>query len=251
MALLAAALLAGCAGSGPDVSNSFGDVGSPTTAADASSVPAGKVITKVEKTQVAKAIASLTADATPNSKAYKIGPQDVLDVSVFQVTELQRTVQVAENGTINLPLLGNVKAAGKTAQEVEQDMAKRLGAKYLQSPQVTVFVREFNSQRITMDGALAKPGVYPIRGQTTLVQMIDMAGGLNEASDETNIVVFREDGGKRTAAKFDFAAIRSGSAEDPKLQQGDVVVVNSSQFKEAFQNVLKVLPVTKMFVPVL
>ncbi len=142
-----------------------------------------------------------------------------------------------------------------TAQQVEQDLAKKLGAKYLQSPQVTVSVKEFNSQRVTVDGAVAKPGVYPIRGHSTLLQMVSTAGGLTENSDATNIVVFRDapgkGAGKRSAAAFDYTAIRAGTAEDPVLAQGDVVVVNSSKFKEAMGSVLKALPLTQLFVPLL
>ncbi len=247
--LTAAGLLAGCASSlGPDLSpaveNSLGAEKPAAAVAVATDMA-------VRRQALAKAAAALTAAATPGSNVYKIGPQDVLDISVFQVPDLQRTVQVADSGTVNLPLLGDVQAVGMTAQQVERNLAKRLGAKYLQSPQVSVSVKEFNSQRITVDGAVQRPGVYPIRGRSSLLQMVSMAGGLTESSDEANIVVFRDNGGKRTAAGFDFAAIRAGSAEDPALQQGDVVVVNSSQFKEAFQNVLKALPLTRLFVPLL
>jgi polysaccharide export outer membrane protein len=100
----------------------------------------------------------MTAVTDPSSSAYKIGPLDVLDISVFKVAELSKSVQVADGGTINLPLVGEVPAAGKTAQEVETDLTAKLGAKYLQSPQVTVFVKEYNSQRVTVDGAVKKPG---------------------------------------------------------------------------------------------
>ena len=98
---------------------------------------------------------------------------------MFKVPELSKSVQVAEAGTINLPLVGDIQAAGKTPQQVEQDLAKKLGAKYLQSPQVTIYVREYNSQRITVDGAVRKPGVYPFRGKGTLLQYLAMAEGLD------------------------------------------------------------------------
>jgi polysaccharide biosynthesis/export protein len=250
--------LAGCAGQGPDVTNALA-AGQPPAATAAvettASVGATKTqtVSAIDRNKVAEATKALTAAATPGSNAYKIGPQDVLDISVFQVPDLQRTVQVADSGTVNLPLVGDIQAVGLTAQQVEQDLAKKLGAKYLQSPQVTVSVKEFNSQRVTVDGAVAKPGVYPIRGHSTLLEIISTAGGLTEASDETNVVVFRDatGKGKRTAAAFDYSAIRSGTAENPALEQGDVVVVNSSKFKEAMGNVLKVLPITKMFFPLL
>ena len=84
----------------------------------------------------------------PGSEGYRIGPQDVLDISVYQAPDLTKSVQVAESGTINLPLVGDVRAGGVTARELEQDLKSKYGARYLQNPQVTVFVREYNSQRV-------------------------------------------------------------------------------------------------------
>ncbi|MFM9709597.1 polysaccharide biosynthesis/export family protein, partial [Streptomyces galilaeus] len=86
----------------------------------------------------------------------------MLEFSVFKAPELQRVVQVSEDGTINLPLIGEIPASGRTATELERDVAQRLGKKYLQSPQVTIVVREYNSQRATLEGAIKKPGVYPL-----------------------------------------------------------------------------------------
>jgi len=193
----------------------------------------------------------LTAVATPGNSAYKIGPQDVLEVSVFKVPELSRSIQVADAGTINLPLVGEVQAAGKTARDIEQDLTKRLGEKYLQSPQVTVFVKEYNSRRVTVEGAVKRPGVYPIRGKTTLLQFISIAEGVTEASDNDNIVVFRTTDGKRSAARFDLDEIREGRAADPEITDGDVIVINTSATKAALQNLLRVLPTTAAFVPLL
>lgn len=190
--------------------------------------------------------ASFTSMTASRSGAYRIGAQDVLDVSVFKVPELSKSVQVADTGTINLPLVGEVPVDGKTAQEVERDLTSRLGAKYLQNPQVTVYVKEHNSQSMTVEGAVRKPGVYPIRGKASLLQSVATAGGL-EANSDSTVVVFRYTDGNRTAARFDVDAIRSGQAEDPVLQGGDVVVVGTSAIKETFNNVLKVLPAVGAF----
>lgn len=189
---------------------------------------------------------ALAAVATPGSTAYKIGPQDVIEVSVFKVPELSRSVQVADAGTVNLPLIGDVPAAGKTSQEVERDLVKRYGSKYLQSPQVSVFIREYNSQRVTVEGAVKKPGVYPIRGKGSLLQYIATAEGLDPNADST-VVVFRTTNGKRSAAKFDVSAIRSGSAADPPIQSGDLIVAGTSAVKETFNNILKALPLAGVF----
>jgi polysaccharide export outer membrane protein len=192
----------------------------------------------------------LTAVSDPKSTAYKIGPLDVLDVTVFRVPELSKTVQVAATGTINLPLVGEIPAAGRTAQEIERDLTKRLGAKYLQSPQVNVNVKEYNSQRVTIDGAVKKPGVYPIRGGATLLQLIATAEGLSDTA-QTEVAVFRNIGGKQLAAKFDLDAIRAGRASDPTISEGDLIVVSDSALKTTYQGLLKALPVTSIFVTLL
>jgi polysaccharide export outer membrane protein len=184
--------------------------------------------------------------ATASSGAYRIGALDVLDFSVFKVPELTRTVQVSDSGTINLPLVGEVMAAGKTARELEQDLAKQLGTKYLQQPQVSVYVKEYNSQRVTIEGAIKKPGLYPVRGDLTLLQLVATAQGFESNSDFT-VLVFREKDGKRSAARFDVDEIRSGRAQDPLLQPGDVVVAGSSAIKETFNNILKALPIAGVF----
>ena len=184
---------------------------------------------------------------TPSASAYRIGPQDVLEISVFKVPELNRSVQVADVGTINLPLVNEVMAVGRTPQELERDLTAKLGAKYLQSPQVTVNVREYNSQRVTVEGAVRNPGVYPIKGKSTLLQAMAYAGGVDMNVATNDILVFRTRDGKRYGAKFSLEAIRSGNAEDPMLVAGDVVVVNTSDVKSGFNNFLKILPVAGLF----
>ena len=251
-----AALLAGCGASfnnetttavaAPDMA---GAVSGPVTHAAAASATTTVAAAPADKSQAPSALAAadaLTAAARPGSAAYKVGPLDQLEVSVFKVPELSKTVQVADTGTINLPLVGEVPAAGKTAQEIERDLTAKLGAKYLQNPQVTVFVKEYNSQRVTVEGAVKKPGVYPVKGNNTLLQFIATAEGLDSSSD-SSVVVFRQTNGKRTAARFDLGEIRSGNAEDPTIVSGDVIVAGSSIAKETFNNFIKLLPVTSVF----
>jgi polysaccharide export outer membrane protein len=190
------------------------------------------------------------AVSDPTSSAYKLGPSDVVEVSVFKVPDLSRTVQVADSGTINLPLVGEIPAAGRTPQDVERDLTKRLGDKYLQSPQVNVYVKEYNSQRATVDGSVKKPGVYPVHGDTTLLQLIATAEGLTDTA-QSEVVVVRNADGQRSAAKFNVDDIRAGKSKDPKISQGDIIIVSDSAGKVAYQNFLKVVPLTGLFVPLL
>jgi polysaccharide export outer membrane protein len=183
-----------------------------------------------------------TSSATPGNSAYKIGPLDVLDVAVFQVPDLTRSVQVADTGIIHYPLLGDVQAAGKTAHQLELDLAKKLSAKYLQSPQVTVFVKQFNSQRITVEGSVRNTGVFPLKGRTTLVEALAQAGDIDNDIASGEVVIFRTIDGQRSTARFDFDAIQTGKAQDPELQPGDVIVVDASPAKVAVNRVLHVTP---------
>src|SRR5690606_9886983 len=100
----------------------------------------------------------------------------------------------------------------KTATELQQEIASRLAASYLQSPQVTVTVTEYTSQRITVEGAVTKPGIYSLPGQATLLKAVASAQGLTREANPHAVVVFRNVNNQRMAARFDLAAIRDGKA---------------------------------------
>jgi polysaccharide export outer membrane protein len=178
---------------------------------------------------------------------YRVGPQDLIEISVFQVPDLSRTVRVNSAGQISLPLIGTVQAGGLTIQELEATIAKQLAAKFLQNPQVTAFVKEYTSQRVTVEGAVKKPGIYPLTGRTSLLQAIAMAEGLDQLANLQGIVIFRQVGGKKMAAVFDLAAVRAGKAEDPIIYGDDVVVVEQSGSKTALQRFIQSVPILNVF----
>lgn len=225
-AVLAAAL-EGCAGAMP------GDEPGPPTQAQASA--AGKA-------ELERAADKYLAASTPGNAGYLVGPQDVLDITVFKAPELTKMVQVAEDGTINLPLLAQIPAAGKSPSELEREIQTRLNARYMKSPQVTVFVKEYNSQRVTVEGAVKSPGVLPLRGNDTLMQVIAKSGGLDRETASSDVVIFRTTDGARSATRIDISAIRSGAEHDPRILPGDVVVVDDSMTKAGLSLVLKLLP---------
>ena len=169
------------------------------------------------------------ADAQPSSIApdYKITPNDLLEVEVFGVTELKRTVRVNSTGHIALPLIGMVLVAGLTPADAEALLAVQYGSKYLQDPQISIFIKEFTTQRITLDGALIKPGIYPLTGQITLLRALALAGGGSQLADMEQVMLFRiTPQGQSLLEKHDVLKIRKGEAPDPLLQGDDVVVVN-------------------------
>jgi polysaccharide export outer membrane protein len=220
------------------------DAFAPTAEQKTSIIASPTVNTGAGDPSIRQAADTLAAEVTPGGSAYKIGPLDVLDVSVFQVPELSKTVEVAYNGTVDLPLLGETPAAGKSTYELQHELNAKLGAKYLQNPQVTVTVKQYNSSRVTISGAVKSPGVFAYKGET-LLQYISMAGGLSGDANSM-VLVLRQEGGKRSAAKFDISDIQSGRVGDPSMHAGDLIVAQTSLVKRGMNNVLapilKVLP---------
>ncbi|HZZ90822.1 MAG TPA: polysaccharide biosynthesis/export family protein [Caulobacteraceae bacterium] len=175
---------------------------------------------------------------------YVIGPQDKLRIRVFEVKDLSfDEEQVDANGQIYLPLIGRMTAAGKTTLQLQDELAQKLGEKYLQSPQVSVSVAESASQKVTVEGEVKQPGVFQMRGRTTLMQAIAMAGGPSDIANLRKVAIIRESAGQRRAAVVDFQAIRDGKAGDPVIEGNDVVVMDSSSTKSLWSNVMKNLPI--------
>jgi polysaccharide biosynthesis/export protein len=221
------------------------------------SMPAGQFVESGTQQQAVGGAAAASASkvfaansvpsGSKNPADYKIAPLDVVEISVFGVKDLDRTVQVSSSGMISLPLIKAVKAGGRTQAQLERDIAAKLEATYLQSPQVSVFVKEYNSQRITVDGAVKKPGIFPITGDVSLLQAIALAEGLSDLADPSGILLFRTVESKRMAARFDLKAIRSGKVQDPMLQAGDIVMVDQSQARTTLNDVKNVLPLSGLF----
>ncbi len=190
-------------------------------------------------------------DPVTAATGYLIGPMDQLDVNVFQVPDLTRTVQVDAAGQIILPLIGPLNAAGKTVPQLQADVAAALRQKYLQSPEVTIYISQYASQRITVDGAVTSPGVYALQGRTTLLQAIAMAKGADKVGDERRIIIYRTINNQKMGALYDLTAIRAGTLEDPEIYARDVIVVERSGVKSAFQEIRGVIPMFGLFRPLL
>jgi polysaccharide export outer membrane protein len=178
---------------------------------------------------------------------YRIGAQDLLEISVFGVDELKHQARVNSNGLINAPLVGSVMAGGRTVPELERELAVKYADGYLQNPQVSIFVKEYTSQRVTLEGAVKKPGIYPLTGKTTLLQAVAMAEGLDEFADLEGVVLFRNVNGERKAAAFDLAAVRRGEMADPQVYGDDIIVIERSGSKSAFREFLRTVPALGLF----
>ncbi len=122
---------------------------------------------------------SAAAQRSP-SRDYRIGPEDLLEISVYEDEKLNKTVRVSSQGEISLPLLGVLKVEGLTAVQLEREIRDLLSERYYQNPHVTVFIKEYRSHRISVIGAVEKPGVYDVMGERTLLESLALAGGLKE-----------------------------------------------------------------------
>lgn len=185
------------------------------------------------------------ADArnVPGVQDYLIGPGDLLKIEVFRVEALTREVRVNAGGQIALPLIGLVRAAGRTSDQLAADIAARLSKDFLQNPQVVVFIMEYTSQRVTVVGEVNSPGVYPIKGRVTLLQAVATAGGPTKVANIGTVKVLRaEPNGTRKTMEYSIADIRSGLAVDPEMRGEDVVQVDAnlakSSIKQLFEYVL-------------
>lgn len=174
---------------------------------------------------------------------YQIGSADLLNITVFQVPELSFSgLRVDSSGSIQMPLIGAVRAEGLTPQALSNELARLLSVRYLRDPQVTVTVAEAANQKVTVDGAVSKPGVYNMRGRTTLMQAVAMAEGPLRTADTRKVAVFRTTEQGRMVAVFDLSAIRAGQAEDPVLLGDDIVVVDTSRLSLAVRDIVSALP---------
>jgi polysaccharide export outer membrane protein len=168
------------------------------------------------------AIQSGTVD--PNE--YRIGPEDVLNISVWKNEAISRTVPVRPDGKVTLPLLNDIEAAGLTPMQFRDLLIQKL-TEYIPSPEVSVIVVEPRSFKVSVMGEIPKPGRYELRSRTTVLDMIALAGGLSQFASRTKIFVLRPDGAtqKRLPFNYNKAVSAGGEQENFYLQAGDIVVV--------------------------
>jgi polysaccharide export outer membrane protein len=184
----------------------------------------------------------------PPPQTYVIRPLDVLTIRVFGEPEVSTdSLQVDEIGQIQLPLVGTVKAAGRSAPDVSREIASLLGNKYLVSPQVAVSVKEVAPSFVTIEGEVKKPGVYEINRNATLLTAIARAESPSLTARLNEIVVFRTLNDQRMVARFNLKDIRTGVSPDPAIIDGDVVMVGYSSTRGFLQDILRAAPLLNTF----
>jgi polysaccharide export outer membrane protein len=174
----------------------------------------------------------LQAEGIADRDHYVIGPEDVLSIDMWKEEVLSRTVPVRMDGNISLPLIHEIKAAGLTPLQLEAAITERLKGFY-ENPNVSVTVMESNSFKVYISGEVMKPGLYKLREETTILQIISMAGGFTEWAKQNKILVIRkEDGGeKRITVSYKKAMEGDDPNSNVVLKPGDTIIVEASRLK--------------------
>ena len=157
---------------------------------------------------------------------YLIGPEDVIGVVFWRETEMSGDQVVRPDGMITVPLIGDIRAAGLRPDELREQLGKA-AAKYLTDPNVSVVTRQINSRKFFMTGQVATPGAYPLTGPRSVIQVIALAGGLNEYADAKNIILMRTENGKQRSFKFSYKDVAQGKSlpQNLQLMPGDTIIV--------------------------
>lgn len=183
-------------------------------------------------------------------REYVLGAADVISLTVLNEPDLSlKEVQITSGGNISLPLIGQVKASGLTTDGLARAIAGRLGQHMLINPDVAVNLTTAASLKLVVEGAVNKPGIYPLQGKTSLLGAIAMAEGTTRVSALGEVVILRTIDGQPMGAVFDVGKIRRGEMPDPEMQPGDTVVVGFSALKAAWRDVLSTAPLVAVFRP--
>ncbi len=157
---------------------------------------------------------------------YHIGPEDVLDVNVWDNQQVSKIVPVRPDGMISLPLLGDIRAAGYTAAELRERISTEL-RRFVGNPEVTVTITAINSYKVFVQGRVTHPGAYPISGAATITHAVSLAGGFTEFADPNGIVILRSGAANQAPNKIKvkYNRILNGKDIDIRLMPGDTIVV--------------------------
>ncbi|WP_447597837.1 polysaccharide biosynthesis/export family protein [Nitrospira sp. Nam80] len=180
----------------------------------------GPALPAISHTQTIEKLSNIVSDA------YTIGAEDVLEITVWRNQDLSKTVQVRPDGRFSLPVIRDVLAVGKTPSQLADEITRKL-REYVQNPVVAISVKEVNSYSIFVLGEVVKPGKYPLKSRTTLLQGITIAGGFTPVAARNQVVVFRFGENGTLTSSYDDIVLRGVIAQNLELKAGDTVVVPS------------------------
>jgi len=176
--------------------------------------------------QVPAGAGAMTSPSAVNPSTYRVGAEDLLEITVWREDALKREVLVRPDGGISYPLIGEVQAAGKTVDQLREEITKRL-EKFVPDAAVSVTVLKTGSQRIYVLGKVAKPGEFPVGRNVDVLQALSMAGGLTQFADQNGIRIMRREGDRQSMMPFEYGRVIRGEKVEQNvlLRAGDVVVV--------------------------
>ncbi len=177
----------------------------------------------------------------------RIAPMDLLEIAIFGASDLDGSYQVDFEGQLKMPLIEPFKASGFTPTELSVLLRAKLGEKYLQDPEVTVRIIESQGRFLTVDGSVRQPGLYPVQGKMTLLQAVAQSGGPDEGANPSRVIIFRQIDGVRKAAGFNLTQIREGNADDPEVFANDIIVMDGSEARRNYGELLRSLPLAAFF----
>ncbi|WP_447979433.1 polysaccharide biosynthesis/export family protein [Candidatus Nitrospira bockiana] len=196
--------------------------------AASSTPPAKPAVTAASTAGSTTGVPSTEKSSLIVTKDYIIGPEDVLEITVWRNQDLSKVVAVRPDGRISMPLIGDVNAVGRTPSQLTEDIAAKL-KDYKENPSVAIVVKEVNSYAIFVLGEVQRPGKYALKSKTTLLQGITIAGGFTPTAARNKIVVFRfgenGSGDERMKASYDDIVLRDGHRQNIELKPGDTIVV--------------------------
>ncbi len=157
---------------------------------------------------------------------FLLGPEDILEISVWKDETLTKQVVIRPDGKISFPLIGEIQAAGRTVEDLRKEIIEKL-SEFISDPVVTVMVIGINSYKIYVIGKVNKPGAYTVGRPVNVMQALSMAGGFSPFADLDNISILREQNGKQIRIKFNYKEVAKGKhlEENILLKRGDVIVV--------------------------
>lgn len=177
------------------------------------------------------------------SDAFRLGADDVLSVRVVGHADASvERVRLDKSGRLSLPVAGVIDAGGMTIEQLVAEVETRLRKNYFRDPQVAVYLLEVESAKVTVDGQVTRPGVYPVFPDMTLMQAVASAQGVTETAKLDEVVIFRTVDGQRYAALYDLRAVRRGNYADPRIFTDDIILIGDSSARRLFQDFVSIIP---------
>ena len=175
-------------------------------------------------------------------RGYGLRVYDEIVVRVLQDESLDGTYRIDEGGMIDFPYIGMVRAEGRSAAQIQAELAARLSPGFIRDPEIVVRPTDVSQLTVSLGGEVAAPGNYPVRASPTLLRAINTAGGTDQFAQLDDVLIFREVEDVQYIGLYNLEAIRRGNYPDPELVPGDVVMVGYSPARQRLETIFTYLP---------